>query len=263
MEMPVERWYKAIQKRRSRRTFISKPIEDTSVWALMSMIEVINGWKNGTRLAYVDKSIDNITQNAVGPYGRVTGAPAYIAVIVNNHTLHKFEKAGMTGEAIVLEITSLGLSTCWIGGSFHHSRAAEEIGIEKDEAVIAVLPVGHARKNYSLQEKMMQQRGDFLKRKPLEDLVEGLEVDQWSNWQEAALNAARLAPTAYNRQASRFIVEKNTITIYIDNPGEQTNVPKEIDCGIAMLHIQLAAKVNNCEVVWEYLDYPQVAVFKK
>lgn len=263
MNMPIERWYKAIQTRRSRRTFIAKAIEETSIEALKDHITQLNLLYDGVRLKLVEHSPNELFVGAVGPYGKITGAPAYIAVVTDEKQKHRFQLGGILGEAIVLEATALGLSTCWIGGFFQHERASLEVAVQKGENVIAILPLGHARKNFSLTEKMMHQSKNFHKRKSLNDLVEGLSIEQWPPWMERAIHVAILAPSAYNRQPLRYYIDDDhSITISVEDSTVETNVPKEIDCGIAMLHIELAARFHNIDGDWEYMDYPKLVEFK-
>ncbi|MCD8503442.1 MAG: hypothetical protein LRY71_19555 [Bacillaceae bacterium] len=37
---------------------------------------------------------------------------------------------------------------------------------------------------------------------------------------------------------------------------------KQIDCGIAMAHIDIATKFHGITGTWEYLESPEIAMFK-
>ena len=64
-----------------------------------------------------------------------------------------------------------------------------------------------------------------------------------------------------NRQPWSFDVEDDSITVSVRTRGTEFNVSKRLDCGIAMLHIEVAAM--NCGVrgEWQFLKAPQVARF--
>jgi hypothetical protein len=211
----------------------------------------------------VSGSPDIILRGIVGSYGKVKGAPALIAFIgdINDHYVN--EKIGYTGEGIVLEATAMGLGTCWVGGSmfFRRDVAESAVGTGEKERVFAVTPVGHTAKGSSLEERAQTGFGIFHRRKPLEEMVSGLDEKEWPDWIKAALEAARLAPSATNRQPWRFNVEPDSITVSVDSPLLDFGVSKRLDCGIAMLHIEVAALDSGVKGRWELLEAPQVARF--
>jgi hypothetical protein len=169
---------------------------------------------------------------------------------------------GYVGQGIILEATALNLSTCWVGVSFRPEVAASFIIIKENEKVLAVTPIGYVMEKWSMEEKIMTGFGLTHKRKSLAELVTGMEELKWPVWLKTALEAARLAPSAVNRQPWRFYVEPNTITISVDNLNDTFNISKRLDCGIAMLHIELASFYCGVQGKWELLEPPQVARFK-
>jgi hypothetical protein len=100
------------------------------------------------------------------------------------------------------------------------------------------------------------------KRKPLTELVMGIEELKWPVGVKTALEAARVAPSAVNRQPWRFKVETNSITISVDNLKDTFNISKRLDCGIAMLHFEVASLYCGVQGKWEFLKPPDVARFK-
>ena len=77
-----------------------------------------------------------------------------------------------------------------------------------------------------------------------------------------SLEAARLAPSAVNRQPWGFDVQDDGITVFVRTMGPEFNVSKRLDCGIAMLHLEVAAVDSGCKGEWEFLPSPQVAKFR-
>ncbi|WP_161568139.1 nitroreductase family protein [Anaerobacillus alkaliphilus] len=265
MVLRFEKWFKAIQIRRSRRTYVTKQIESDSKEVLTDMIVELNQRYTGVKVVFVEKAPDAVFVGAVGPYGKITGAPAYLALVIDTDENFNYEKAGFIGQACVLEATLHGLSSCWVGGYFNKVIAAEEVGINENERVVAVIPIGYARKNLSLTEKMMNQVGDYHKRKSVEDISEGLAQEQWPDWVGSVVKSASLSPSAYNRQSIHFVVGEDgeTITLRITNPSEETNVPKGIDRGIAMLHTEVATNHLNIPGAWHYDKEANVVAFQK
>lgn len=175
------------------------------------------------------------------------------------------EKVGYLGEGIILEATAMGLATCWVGGFFRPKVAASIIGTNENERVLAVTPIGHAVKDFSTQERIITGFARSHRRKPLAELVSGLEQAEWPHWIKSAIESAALAPSAINRQPWRFYVEPDSITVSVYRSKYRSNleygISKRLDCGIAMLHIQVAALDCGVQGRWEFLESPKVARF--
>ena len=64
-----------------------------------------------------------------------------------------------------------------------------------------------------------------------------------------------------NRQPWGFKVESDGITVFVRTRVPDFNISKRLDCGIAMLHIEVAALHYGYRGKWEFLQSPQVAKF--
>ncbi len=264
MVIHFEEWFKAIENRRSRRTYVSKSIEPKIIESMQNVLVELNQRFDEVSIVFLEKSPDPIFSGAVGPYGKITGAPAYLAIVCDSITNFTYEKAGFIGQAAVLEAAKHGISSCWIAGYFDKKVAGQQVGISETEKIVAIIPIGYARKNLSLTEKMMSQVGDYQKRKSITEIAEGLPRENWPNWLEVVMNVANLSPTAYNRQSIRFIVgDDYSITLKIENPHEETNVPKGIDRGIAMLHIEVARMQAHIDGEWKFYQDANLIAFKR
>lgn len=255
-------WYQAIMIRESRRKFNKKLIDQKLVGDLQ---EAINNWNNeidGVRIAFVQKDPEAVFTGMIGSYGKIEDAPAYLAFIGDMNDDHVQEKMGYLGECAVLEATSKGLATCWVAGSFKPGTVAKHITIKDNEAVLAVTPVGYAHDKKTMAEKLLSGMASSHKRKPLDKLCTGLAIKDWVSWMRSALEAARLAPSAINRQPWKFYVEKQGITISLDSEQNKYKFSKRLDCGIAMLHLEVGALAAGVQGKWIYLPSPNVARFE-
>jgi nitroreductase len=261
MEIPFSRWYAVIERRRSRRLFVPKPVDTGLLARLNTVCEEFRPFTEA-RAVLVPYSPDMVFKGTIANYGKIKGAPAFAAFIGNIGDSHVHEKVGYVGQGIILEATALNLSTCWVGVSFRPEIAASFIRIKENEKVVAVTPIGYVMEKWSMEEKIMTGFGLTHKRKSLAELVTGMEELKWPVWVKTALEAARLAPSAVNRQPWRFYVEPDTITISVDNLNDTFNISKRLDCGIAMLHIELASLYCGVQGKWELLEPSQVARFK-
>ena len=62
----------------------------------------------------VTQSPSDVFKGAIGPYGKIRGAPAFIAFIGNMENRNIQEKVGYMGEGIILEAEAMNLGTCWL-----------------------------------------------------------------------------------------------------------------------------------------------------
>ena len=262
MDISFSTWHAAIEKRRSRRRFDSNlPIAPETLAALEKVCNQFAPFPSA-RSRLVTESSETVFKGIIGGYGKVKGTHTFIAFIGDMDDQFVQEKVGYTGEAIILEATALGLNTCWVGGFFRPEIVASLIEVSRREQVLAITPVGYARERESWEEKLMSRFGRSHNRLPLSKLVRGLPKGQWPNWVGVSLEAARLAPSAVNRQPWGFNVQDDGITVFVRTSGPEFNVSKRLDCGIAMLHLEVAAVSSGCKGAWEFLPSPRVGKFK-
>lgn len=257
--VPSRKWYDATFIRRSRRKFDSRPLPAEAAACLEKACADFAPY-GAARAVFVNHSPDAVFRGAIGPYGKVKGAAGFIAFIGNTEDRFVNEKLGYTGEGIVLEATAIGLATCWVAGLFRTAEAASLTGAGPEEKVFAVTPVGFAPPDFTYEEIMMTGFGRAHRRKPLSELVSGLDEKDWPAGLKPALECARSAPSAINRQPWRFHIEKSAVTVSVNSRiGLEFGISKRLDCGIAMLHLEIALAAQGLEGKWEFLEPPQVA----
>ncbi len=261
MEIPYRKWYTAIRVRRSRRQFDSEPVAPELLKRLCAVCAEFRPFP-AARAVVVTESPDKVFKGAVGPYGKVKGAPAFIAFIGDMDSPNVQEEVGYVGEGVILEATSLNLATCWVGGFFRPGLVASLVGIGKNEKILAVTPIGYATAHQSREERLMTGFGLTHRRRPLSRIVTGLEKSKWADWMKASLGAVTMAPSAVNRQPWKIQVEPDCLTVSVNRRVPDFNISKRLDCGIAMLHIEVAASYSGVKGRWEFLKDPLVARFR-
>lgn len=261
MEIPFSRWYPAISIRRSRRQFDANlSISPELISNLQRVCAEFRPFP-GARAELIPQAPDKIFKFIAGSYGFVKNARAALVFLGDINNSHSAEEAGYTGEGVVLEANVLGLSTCWTAGSFSSKNISDYINIRNNEKVLAVSPLGFAPKSISLADNVMAAFGRHSLRIPLSNLVSGLPENEWQSWIKPALEASRLAPSAMNRQPWRFEIKPKFIIISTDDGKLDMRMSKRLDCGIAMLHLEIAALHQGIKGYWQLLDEPQVASF--
>ncbi len=259
MEIPVQRWKDAIQIRHSCRTFTAQPLSEDVCKSLEQFLDYVNNGIEGVRAIFVKDGGDKVIQSIIGSYGLIKGVRSYIAFIADQQDAKYLEKIGYLGEMCVLEATSRGLKTCWISGTFKPRIVEKQIRIGPNEKVIAITPLGYSRGKKSIVEMIMKKATGSQQRKSVEELCpEGYKQD-YPKWIKESIALTRLAPSAVNKQPWRFIIGENNIKIRINDTKNAER--KRLDCGIAMLHIEIGALSNGIEGEWSYSELPDIAVY--
>jgi hypothetical protein len=190
----------------------------------------------------------------IGSYGRVTGECAALVFVTSGSSPVADVHCGYTGEGIVLEAHARGLGTCWIAGSFSRSVANQSAGLGAGERVRAVSPVGLPAAALSGAERLLYGQGRPKHRKALEVIAPGIET--WPEWAVAGVRAARIAPSAMNRQPWLFRYEDGSVVVSLNAAAPGMG---RIDSGIAMLHFELGARAEGSDGTWEILSGDDVA----
>lgn len=216
------------------------------------MLEALCGWFRpwpDARVVLLAEAPDGLFRGIAGAYGRVTGAPSALVMLGDERSSTAAEHLGYVGEAAVLEATSLGLGTCWVGGIFGRGLAESLIEHATGERVYAVSPVGHALEHPSFAERVVYRPGREKRRRSLDEIAPGCR--SWPDWAQAGVRAAQVAPSAVNRQPWRFAMSDSRVRVSVaghDIPGAPA---RRLDCGIAMLHFELGARGAGCLGAWE------------
>lgn len=260
MDIPASRWYDVIFQRSSRRRFDpAKPIPENILEKLSLTCREFRPFPYA-RTELVVGTADKIFRGIIGSYGRITGAPAFIAFIGDTKHPHFQSEVGYTGEGVILEATALGLGTCWVSGLFKPSVVKKLVELETTEKVLAVTPVGYVLEKKTVSERLMSGFARSQNRLPLSQLADSA-TSLYPKWVVDAFDAARLAPSAVNRQPWRFAASSNSITVSLKTGLLSMLTSQRLDCGIAMLHIEVAASYFGMKGVWQFLDPPQIARF--
>jgi len=248
------RWLAAATTRRSRRSFDGSRVSDDTLAALSALAAEFQPFP-GARAVVVPEAPEALFVGIVGAYGGISHAPSAIIMLGADDAA---ERVGYTGEALVLEAVALGLDTCWVGGLFSSGHAARAAGPMPGERVFAVCALGHALERTTLKERLLSGGSRARHRLTSEEIAPG--CSSWPAWARDAVEAARIAPSAMNRQPWRLRMEDDRLVVGFE-PPDRPRISKRLDCGIAMLHAEIAAVAGGVAGSWQLLASPDVAVF--
>lgn len=254
----------AIKQRISVRSYTDQPLPDQVRSKLEEGCRELKSGPFGAavRLNLLDlEPLNPAEQRSLGTYGVIRGARHYILGAVKKGK-GSLEDIGYCMEKIVLEATSLGLGTCWLGGTFRRSAFGARIDLTEDEMLPAVSPVGYTAKEISSADRIFRFGARSRKRKPWNELF--FSIDRNSPLTEAEagdyrqiLEAVRMGPSASNRQPWRIIRdESGTYHLYMKENEIYNNLLgkihlQNVDIGIAMCHFEIAAHESGLTGSWK------------
>ncbi|MHA2378545.1 MAG: nitroreductase family protein [Candidatus Thorarchaeota archaeon] len=256
LRLPVESWFEAIFLRHSQRKYSLEIPRNEVVERLDKVCTEFRPFP-GARAYLVKEPADNVFKGIIGSYFKITNAPYYITLIGNMRAPNVQAITGYLGEGIILEATALGLNTCWVGGFYRRETVMKQVELQDHEHVLGITPIGYSMREGDRVGKSSKQ----YRRKDLDKLVAHGDV-RVGSWVESSLKAARIAPSAANRQPWRFRINEDSITVSSDKKRRGFGVSKRLDCGIAMLHVELGARAAGVGGSWDFLPHPGVATYR-
>ena len=173
----------------------------------------------------------------------ITGADTYIAGCVRRMP-HAEEAFGYTFERVVLFAEAMGIGTTWIAGTMDRPAFEKALGLQEDEVMPCVSPLGYPADRMSLRETMMRRGVKADARMEFSELFFDGNFDRplvaTAPWQES-LEMVRWAPSAVNKQPWRIVVRGQTAHVYEKHSKGYVNASgwdlQKVDIGIAMLHL--------------------------
>lgn len=262
MKLPlnnIKELYNAIETRQSRRKYKSKPIDQSQIETLRETVKSIEEEVPSAKIIIKPEGFERIIKNIFGFYGLISGAWSYAVILADQSDKNYQVQAGYAGELLVLKATSMDIDTCWIGGFYNTEKIEKELEMNSNYEIMSVISLGEAKDKKTISEKLMKKVTGSTKRKNLSELCYPDFDEDWPGWIKAAINAARQAPSAVNRQPWRFKVEENKILLYSSTEKDTGGVSPYLDCGIALLHFELGARNAGQEIEIRELTPPEIA----
>ena len=210
----------AMKKRHVVRRYRDEELDLETVSALKKRVEEDNEkYQVHVRL----KTEDSSALNLMGKLASKNAVNYFIMSGKESADLN--ERLGYVGADLMLYAQTLGLNTCWIGGTFSKKNVERKVPNQK---VIGIIVDGYG-----------ETAGKRHKQKDVEAVssYEGETPD----WFVAGVNAALLAPTAFGKQNFLISGKGQKVALKCDTCGE--------DLGLVKYHFELGAGKENFE--WE------------
>lgn len=221
----------AILLRKSRRTYPGKPVTCQEQDRINEIIAEINQ-ESGLSIKFIEDG-NSAFASAKKTYGLFPGVVSIIALKGKRRDADLSEKVGYYGERLVLDITDMGLGTCWVGGSFDRDKVESA----EDERLIAVITLGQVHPSLSAREETVRKAIAVNHKEGRDMLVSDVAWDDIPSWLRNGMDAVALAPSTKNSQKTKFYYEKGKVIAKIAGDYGMDMV----DLGIAKCHFEMEA----------------------
>ena len=236
-----------IRKRYSVRTFDKRQVEKEVKEGLLAYADSLqNPLGPKINIQFIEKEVAPNGEK-LGTYGIIKGAKLYMGATVPKDE-YALEALGYDFEQLVLYATSLGLGTCWLGGTFNRSAFVSAMEIRPGDIFPILSPLGYPAEKKSITEHMMRRSIKADRRLEWKELFFKDNFEKSLSAEEAGdyrfpLEMVRLAPSAVNKQPWRVVVADNEVHFFekhsLSVEGGSVDMQR-IDVGIAICHFHLA-----------------------
>lgn len=198
-------------------------------------------------------------------------APHYI-VVTSNKGEDYLQNIGFAMEKVVLQLTTLGLGTCWLDCNLKREDIIEFVDLDdteiddsnlnncedtcknekteddKEDEIenpYIIIAFGYAQK----QEKLFKSIKVEQDRKSIKRISRKMDR-KWIK----VLNAVRLAPSIKNCQPWMFYNSKDGIYIYEEKQKQSLEDMSKVSMGIALRHFDMACEKYDISVTYKKID---------
>lgn len=232
--MTNEEYVKAIEMRRSRRSYKSRGIDSVTAQVIRELTEIVNS-KSGLDFRFIE--------DASSVFSVLSGKISAIAVCGDDSEEARI-KSGYYGEMIVLQCVYHGLGTCWVSGTFNESKVLSILALPENKRIFAMIAIGNVKPTLSRKEKIMYNI-THKQNKTYQQMLESCDRKLPAEY-ENAMKLVELAPSGTNSRPVRFKYENGEMSAYVESPYSE----KSIDLGIARLHFVIGSAAKGVNGRW-------------
>lgn len=264
---------KLIEQRKSVRTFEERPLSEED---RKEIKEFLKASENPFHVTVEFRFLEALEKNAsLGTYGVIKGATSYLGTMVKDGPM-ALEAVGYEMERLMLFLVSKKIGTCWLGGTFKRENFKAAMVVPEGYLFPAITPIGYAKEDKSLTDRLVRFIAKGNQRKPFEELFfkESFHksypvVD--NELLADLLEMVHLGPSASNKQPWRLLVEDDGVHFYEKKtPRYSDAFPYDIqrlDLGIAACHFHLGALERNLQGEFQRVvngdkDLPEEMVYR-
>lgn len=219
--------YNAIEKRISIRKYENEDFDEKTInlieEKMLNLIPMHEGIK--TRLELIEANSTGIGTL----YGLAKINAPYCIVAISEIKDGYKENIGFIDEQLVLELTDMGIGTCWLG-TYDDEKIRQILNLNENEIITNVISVGYPFKQKNFSNTIFR---NLIGRKRKKDI----EIAYQNNWDNDAsdylnnnetirkiLNMSILAPSGSNKQPVYVVFHENSASFFIKNKRNKVNI---------------------------------------
>lgn len=235
-----------IKERHSVRTYKALSLTPELVDQIkQSFLDVTTPFSPKPRFKLIE-TVDFKNQSVkLGTYGIIKNSQYFVGVACEKSEFD-LVSIGYAMEQLILYWTSLGLGTCWIGGTFNRTNFVKLMQVSDKEIFPAISPIGYEADKKRLIDSLISrhshQRYEFSNIFFNQDFNHPLLESEAGEYLEI-LDNVRRAPSALNKQPWRIVKQGDVFHFYIDQDSQM----KYLDIGIALCHFHLSILEKGLE----------------
>ena len=244
-----------IVKRKSVRTFDGRPLSAADRKQLEDYVQALT---NPFGVPVDFRLLDAKQHKLSSPV--IVGESAYLAAKVRRTGPYEIAY-GYSFEKACLYALSLGIGTVMLAASLSRNNFEKAMELQADEVMPAASPVGYPADKRSLRENLMRKGLKADERIPFEavyfdgSFAAGLRKEDAGEFAEA-LDLARLAPSATNKQPWRAVMEGGRVHFYEQKSMKDSPLGdiQKVDMGIMLAHFDMVMEEQGLSGRFVFAD---------
>ena len=233
-----------IRKRTSVRTFDGRPLKEEDVEKLREHISSLeNPFGVPIEFRILDPKKHGLSSAVVN------GEDLYLSAKMKRGVPNCEIAYGYAFEEVCLFALSIGVGTVMLAASLSRQEFEKAMEVGPDEVMPVGSPLGYPAKKRSIKDAVMRKGLKADQRRPFGELFYSGTYGNPLDEKEAgiyltALEMARLAPSAANKQPWRAIVSDGKVHFYERRTMRESPLGdiQKVDVGIALCHFDLTMK---------------------
>jgi len=235
-----------LERRHSVRSFSEEPIDPAVLNKLKAAVTMVNTHEQGLKFQVITDDPQPL-KGFSRSYGIFRNPRNYIAAVVDTATPDVYERAGYFAQQIVTRAVEIGLSTCFVGGTYDSNSVKAQL--RAGEKTIFLVLFGYGTENTRPMANLMAKFAHRKKMKPEDFFIPGSDISKGLEIFPdllTGLEAIAYAPSALNRRPVRVFIKpidgKECLCAKIDKQDKGLL----IDLGIAKFNFNYATS-TFCE----------------
>lgn len=246
-----------LKNRKSIRDYKKKKLDKKSMEDILALFKEIEAEADNKYFDFIlfedgEKIFDSL--KGIGGYaGVMVESPHYIGIRLKEVNEESIINASYYSEKLMGRLSNLNLGSCWLGIKDVNKDLKGDVLGDENKNIGYLVAFGYPKaKNPFITEASSSRFG-------VEEIVfkekvgEPIDVDELeSRGLDDLFYYVRFAPSSFNRQPWRFVLEKNKVILLLEHSEE--NKINLMDAGIIMYYFEELAKVIGISNRWNLLQ---------